>query len=424
MEQDKQENQPTVTEEEKKEVQQAQQEVPAENNTLLQTNQWQFWNTQPVPKMDDPFPETSGAIDVIKKPEDVQKDPYNLPAGFEWCNLNLKNQDDLDQLYTLLVQNYVEDDDNMFRFDYSREFLRWALSPPGQYEDWLAGVRVTKTKKLVGFISGIPVHMVLQKKDNIKMTEINFLCVNKKLRSKRLAPVLIKEITRRVNIKNMWQAIYTAGVLIPKPISIAQYFHRSLNPKKLIEINFSSLGKNQTMARVQKLYKLPEETTIQGLRPFTKKDAAVVTPMLNKYLEQFDLYHKFSVEDVKHYFAPVENVIYSYVVESEDKKITDFFSFYCLPSTIINHPKHTQLRAAYSYYHFSTATPLKDLIYNALILAKKYDFDVFNALNLMENTQFLDELLFSPGDGNLHYYLYNWRLSEQFKPSQLGMVLV
>ena len=36
------------------------------------------------------------------------------------------------------------------------------------------------------------------------MTEINFLCVNKKLRSKRLTPVLIKEITRRVHIKDMW----------------------------------------------------------------------------------------------------------------------------------------------------------------------------------------------------------------------------
>ncbi len=37
----------------------------------------------------------------------------------------------MDQVYTLLVENYVEDDDNMFRFDYSREFLRWALLVPG-----------------------------------------------------------------------------------------------------------------------------------------------------------------------------------------------------------------------------------------------------------------------------------------------------
>ena len=31
----------------------------------------------------------------------------------------------LKELYTLLNENYVEDDDNMFRFDYSPEFLKW-----------------------------------------------------------------------------------------------------------------------------------------------------------------------------------------------------------------------------------------------------------------------------------------------------------
>lgn len=36
------------------------------------------------------------------------------------------------EVYTLLSENYVEDDDNMFRFDYSKEFLRWALTPPGE----------------------------------------------------------------------------------------------------------------------------------------------------------------------------------------------------------------------------------------------------------------------------------------------------
>ena len=33
------------------------------------------------------------------------------------------------------------------------------------------------------------------------------------IRTKRLAPVLIKEITRRVNQLNIWQAVYTAGDL-------------------------------------------------------------------------------------------------------------------------------------------------------------------------------------------------------------------
>lgn len=36
-------------------------------------------------------------------------------------------------------------------------------------------------------------------------------------------------------------------------------------------------------------------------------------------------------------------------------------------------------------------------------------FDVFNALDLMENRVFLEQLKFGIGDGNLQYYLYNWR---------------
>lgn len=77
------------------------------------------------------------------------------------------------------------------RFNYSPEFLRWALQPPGYKLDWLVGVRVTGTGKLVGFISGIPARIKVND-EVVQMVEINFLCVHKKLRSKRLAPVLIK----------------------------------------------------------------------------------------------------------------------------------------------------------------------------------------------------------------------------------------
>lgn len=34
---------------------------------------------------------------------------------------------------------------------------------------------------------------------------------------------------------------------------------------------------------------------------------------------------------------------------------------------------------------------------------------MFNALNLMENESFLEQLKFGIGDGNLNYYLYNWK---------------
>lgn len=50
--------------------------------------------------------------------------------------------------------------------------------------------------------------------------------------------------------------------------------------------------------------------------------------------------------------------------------MTDFISFYTLPSTVMHHPLHKSLKAAYSFYNVHTETPLMDLMNDALILAK------------------------------------------------------
>jgi glycylpeptide N-tetradecanoyltransferase len=66
------------------------------------------------------------------------------------------------ELYEFLRDNYVEDSDNTFRFDYPIEFLKWALLVPGQQPEWLLGVRYGKKKVLYGFISAIPVSVVVK----------------------------------------------------------------------------------------------------------------------------------------------------------------------------------------------------------------------------------------------------------------------
>ena len=47
---------------------------------------------------------------------------------------------------------------------------------------------------------------------------------------------------------------------------------------------------------------------------------------------------------------------------------------------------------------------------------------MFNALDLMDNTEFLEKLKFGVGDGNLQYYLYNWRCPGM-TPKKIGLVL-
>lgn len=92
--------------------------------------------------------------------------------------------------------------------------------------------------------------------------------------------------------------------------------------------------------------------------------------------------------------------------------VTDVCSFYHLPSSVIGNDKHTKLTAVYSYYNVATSIPFVDLMRDALILARNSGADVFNALNLSDNSDIFAALEFGPGDGHLQYYVYNWKCPE------------
>jgi glycylpeptide N-tetradecanoyltransferase len=234
--------------------------------------------------------------------------------------------------------------------------------------------------------------------------------------------VLIKEVTRRVNLQNRWQAVYTAGVVLPKPVARCQYFHRSINPKKLFEVGFSRLSARSTLAKTVKSLKLRE-------RPYADwdhmepRDVGKVTELLSTYLQRTKLCPVLSEADVTHWLLPRLGVINSYVIRNEAGEVTDFTSFYHLPSTIIGNAKHSILRAVYAYYNVGTTMSMHDLMRDALILARNLQVDVFNALDLMENRDFFQELKFGPGDGHLQYYLYNWKCPEIASP-ETGLVLL
>lgn len=66
---------------------------------------------------------------------------------------------------------------------------------------------------------------------------------------------------------------------------------------------------------------------------------------------------------------------------------------------------------------------LEELMRDSLTIAKTKGVDVFNALDVMENRIFFENLKFGVGDGHLQYYLYNWKCPE-IQPSEMGLVLL
>ena len=54
--------------------------------------------------------------------------------------------------------------------------------------------------------------------------------------------------------------MYTAGVVLPTPLACCRYYHRSLNPKKLIEVRVCDVLFPKSLRR-------PEDRTLSPLTP-------------------------------------------------------------------------------------------------------------------------------------------------------------
>lgn len=86
---------------------------------------YKFWGTQPVPKFGDFEGKVQEGPLRVQKLEDVPKDPSAMIAGFEWVTMDLNDDEQMKEVYELLNGHYVEDDEAMFRFNYSPSLLKW-----------------------------------------------------------------------------------------------------------------------------------------------------------------------------------------------------------------------------------------------------------------------------------------------------------
>ncbi|KAL4782685.1 Glycylpeptide N-tetradecanoyltransferase [Aspergillus varians] len=388
---------------------------------------YKFWQTQPVPQFDDNRRAEEGPI-ILFDPEKVSEVPGPLADGYEWSTIDLDVPSQQEELYDLLAGHYVEDDQNNFRLEYSIPFLTWALKPPGWRRDWHVCVRSSKTQSLVAFIAAVPATINIRDQ-SLEVAEIDFLCVHQELRARRLAPALIEELTRRCALAGLQHAVYTSGTILPRPISTCTYFHRPLNWKKLYDWRFvlpPPYGSTEATEIVK--FDLPDAPDhLPNIRLMTADDAGPVHDLLHRYLKRFDLAPLFSVEEITHYLlqdtTPLDEQrgVWTYVVEDpETGEITDMVSFSAVNNACLKDGKVVDtIKTAFLYYYASETAfsgvngslreRLTELVWAALILAKKAGFDVFNALTAQDNPLFLEELQFEIGDGRLYYYLFNYR---------------
>lgn len=404
-----------------------------------------FWNTQPVVQElaealeDGDMPQDLTSVDPAQHPDA----PLLLPEKFVWTAIDPHNDSHIADLYKLLHSYYVEDTSNMFRFAYSKDLLRWWLTSPGCKPEYSLGIRIDDPgdethERLIGYISGVVSDYTYSNSEKGEtfsrpMQSIVFLCLDKKYRSLKLAPLLIQEITRRSYKNGVFHAIYTSGTPLTAPIQIANYYHRILNPIKLARIGFCTKPKAISDKEFTFFYKLPFlPTNISScFHTCNEADIPALHELYTEYSrKEYKFRQAYSRELFTHIVTHRKDSIHTLVYREKEREQPDaFITYYIIDTAVLAKDikkQYPSMRNGYIYLYALRSNC--NLSMNQLILALMHDMhnsgvDVCTALNVGPNPSFFSTMKFAEGSGKLNYYLFNLKWPKMAL-KDIGVVLI
>ena len=270
--------------------------------------------------------------------------------------------------------------------DFNNNGINYVTMHPNTKDEWQFGIRTTNGK-LVAVVLACAVC--------INIRGVSLICMNQfsvnhqKYNNKRLWFVLIKELMRRVNLYNINSFILNIqGSSILKPLSnihIWTYSFDHMHPTN---------------------GQLPSSPRTPGWRRMTSEDVPSALALINKWSSQFEIRQVFNSEEefAHHLLCPaVPNYVFTYVVENEANNITDLVSF-----RLVNDDMVFGLTTV-----ASTQSPLKQLIIDALVCAKKLDAIVLGIQNWNIKPDVLSSLSFCYNDDFSSYFsIYNYKYYE------------
>ena len=241
------------------------------------------------------------------------------------------------------------------------------------------------------------------------------------MRNNSLAPLLIKEITRRAVLKGITSAVYTVGKKITEPVTVCHYNNIYLNIQKLKECKFI----NDDFVEQPSLYQIRNDYII---RQITESDTEKVIELLNNYIKKYTIHKIFDHREIEHLLSGVKcGVIQMMVIENKrEGDIIGMFSMYSLPSKILfeNEYQHDHIKFAHLYYYAYNPKEMNinDIMYYSKKTAKEYGYDILSYLNIMDNKYYLNTD--NVNNCELNYYLYNYNLSSKVTPDGIGLLFL
>ena len=109
-----------------------------------------------------------------------------------------------------------------------------------------------------------------------------------------------------------------------------RYFHRPINVPKLVDVGFTYVPRNLTLARMVRLHKLQPTPKLENLREMTERDVTQVHSLYTRYMQRFTMAPVMTPGELKYHLLSglgegdphvrwqgrrEKQVVWSYVVE-------------------------------------------------------------------------------------------------------------
>lgn len=319
----------------------------------------------------------------------INKTQIVLPDGFSFKTLGLKY---LDEIHELLNNNYIEDDMQITRIIYSRDFLYWYLkNVPTNF-----AIGLIYNKKLIGFITALIIDTIIYN-EKIRVPYINFLCIQKKLRGMNLAPLLIDEIKYRLIKNHITYALFCTKDNLESFFSFTTNYVIPINYEKLKKIGFLN----------SELDPLPVIDN-NPLHLMVESDILSIVPKLNASMEKIKIKPYFTFDSAKNFLLPKKNIVYTFIKKNNKGEVTDFITVYKNYLYCIESDEMVSVgQLAFYYYETMDLTQLVTYLLNKLVIYK-FDQLVFRDMN--KNSD-INITKFSTSD-ELYFYLYNVNIKQ------------
>lgn len=365
-----------------------------------------YWWNKPVMNFNNISYSNKRIEDISERSVYTSDIPVKIPSVFKWTEIDIKDNAKMTEVSIFLRMHYISDPSNIFTFNYTPEFIRWALGDKG----FILGLYVGST--LCGTV-GVIIRRIQVFNEIVKMAEVNFLCAHPKYRGKKMVNVLIDEAIRRSYKCGMEAGIFTTERLIPSPITSLQFYHRALNYEKLYDTKFMMIGEPSELNTHLQIGEPDSKFVL-----VTEDYYDILYDLYMKNMTTYNLHVVYDRDEFIHYYC--NNMFMRTYILMVDGTAKDYVSYFLLDSLVEG--RDVVIKAGYAMsYSRNTESP-EYMVHNMLKLAKRDGLDVFNMTDTMQNSQVLliDDndkdgipdrtygLNFVRGTGRLNLNLFNW----------------